>query len=78
MKVKDILNLLSENQETEIHCKDYGHYSSFPIGILSMGERVQNATVTKIETDYSEYCKCTIVKLYTDLKWGNPNKTSLL
>ena len=35
-----------------------------------MGERVRNATVTKIETDYIETCKCTVVKIYTDLKMG--------
>lgn len=70
MKVKDILVLLSENQEIQVHCKDYGHYSSYPIGLLTMGERVPNATVTNIETDYIESCKCTVVKIYTDLKMG--------
>lgn len=69
MEVKDILSLLPENQETQVHCKDYGHYSSYPIGLLTM-ENVTNATVTKIETDYIEHCKCTVVKLYTDLLMG--------
>ena len=27
-------------------------------------------TVTRIETDYIEPCKCTVVKIYTDLKMG--------
>lgn len=69
-KVKDILVLLPENQETQVHCKDYSYYSSYPFGFLNMGERVRNATVTKIETDYIETCKCTVVKIYTDLKMG--------
>ena len=68
MKVKDILDLLPENQETQIHCENYGYYSSYPIGILNMGERVQNASVTKIKIDYIEHCKCTVIKLYTDLR----------
>ena len=70
MKVKDILVLLPENQETQVHYKDYGHYSSYPFGLLNMEERVLNATVTKIETGYIEACKCTVVKIYTDLKMG--------
>lgn len=70
MKVKDILVLLPGNQETQVHCKDYGHYSSYPFSLLNMGERVPNATVTRIETDYIEPCKCTVVKIYTDLKMG--------
>lgn len=69
LKVKDIL-FLPENQETQVHCKDYGYYSSYPIGLLNMGERIPNANITKIETDYIEYCKCTVVKIYTDLKMG--------
>ena len=67
MKVKDILILLPENQETQIHCKDYGHYSSYPAGLLTVGKCVSNATATRIETDYIESCKCTVVKIYTDL-----------
>lgn len=70
MKVEDILVLLPGNQETQVHCKDYGHYSSYPFSLLNMGERVPNATVTRIETDYIEPCKCTVVKIYTDLKMG--------
>lgn len=70
MKVKDILNLIPENQETQIHCMDYGHYSSYPIGLLTMREHIPNATVTRIETDYIESCKCTVVKIYTDLLMG--------
>lgn len=70
MKVKDILILLPENQETQVYFKDYGHYSSYPFGLLNCGERVPNATVIKIETDYIEPCKCTVVKIYTDLKTG--------
>lgn len=77
MKVKDILVLLPENQETQVHCKDYGYYSSYPFGLLNMGERVPNATVTRIETDYIEPCKCTVVKIYTDLKMGG-NKNEQL
>ena len=38
-----------------------------------MGERIRNATVTRIETDYIEPCKCTVVKIYTDLKMGKQN-----
>lgn len=68
MKVKDILIVLPENQETQIHCKDYGYHSSYPNGLLAMGERIQNANILRIETDYNEFCKCTIVKIYTDLK----------
>ena len=41
MKVKDILVLLPENQETQVHCKDYGHYSSYPFGLLK-GEKARN------------------------------------
>lgn len=37
MKVKDVLVLLPENQEIQVHCKDYGHYSSYPFGLLHMG-----------------------------------------
>lgn len=77
MKVKDILVLLPENQETQVHCKDYGHYSSYPFGLLNMGERVPSATVRRIETDYIEPCKCTVVKIYTDLKMGG-NKNEQL
>lgn len=73
MKVKDILVLLLENQETQVHCKDYGHYSSYPIGLLTIGERVTNATVIRIETNYIESCKCTVVKIYTDLMMGGTN-----
>lgn len=70
MKVKDILALLPDNQEIEVHCKDYGYYSSYPSGLLTMEERILNAIVTRIETDYIESCKCTVVKIYTDLKMG--------
>lgn len=77
MKVKDILVLLPENQETQVYCKDYGHYSSYPFGLLYMGESVLNATVRRIETDYIEPCKCTVVKIYTDLKMGG-NKNEQL
>lgn len=41
------------------------------------GERVPNATVRRIETDYIEPCKCTVVKIYTDLKMGG-NKNDQL
>lgn len=77
MKVKDILVLLPENQETQVYCMDYGHYSSYPIGLLNIGERIPNATVTRIETDYIEPYKCTVVKIYTDLKMGG-NKNEQL
>lgn len=65
MKVKDILFLLSENQETQIHCTDYSHYSSYPISLLNLNECVLNENITKIDTDYFKKCKCTVVKIYT-------------
>lgn len=70
MKVKDILYLLPKHQETQVYCSDYGYYCSYPVGLLDMEERIISATVTKIETDYIEACKCTVVKIYTDLKMG--------
>lgn len=68
MKVKKILSLLQINQEIEVHCKDYGKYCGYPPGFT--GERTYEANILKIETGYNEYCKCTIVKIFTDLMMG--------
>lgn len=50
MKVKEMLPLLPFNQETEIHCKDYGKYCCYPQGLT--GKRSHEANILKIETDY--------------------------
>lgn len=66
MKVKDILGLLPENQETQIHYKDFGHCSSYPLGFLNM-DRILNANILKIETGWIESCRCTVFCIYTDI-----------
>lgn len=71
MKVKDILILLPKHQETQIHFKDYGYYASHACGLLNFCTKTLDANVTKIETDYINDCKCTVVKIYTDLELGD-------
>lgn len=37
MKVKEILPLLSHNQETQLHYKNFGYCASFPKGFMGIG-----------------------------------------
>jgi len=71
MKVKEFLDLLPSNQETQLHYKDYGHCSSYPSGFAYMGDRIMDASILKIETEYCSPCNCTIVKIFMDLLMNN-------
>lgn len=65
IKVKELLPLLAENQETSIYFKDYGHMSCYPQGFMYETKKLE-ANVLKIETVYIPICNCTEVKIYTD------------
>lgn len=67
MKVKELLSVLPINQETQIHYSDFGYMSSYPGGFIHM-DRVLEANITRIETDYIHQCSCTVVKIYSDLE----------
>lgn len=65
MKVKELLPLLCENQETSIYFKDYGHMSTYPGG-FQYETKALDANIEKIETNYIDVCGCTEIKIYTD------------
>lgn len=65
MKVKELLPLLSKNQETELYYKDFGNCASYPDGLLTMGSMIE-ANILKIDTVYNYACKITVLKILTD------------
>lgn len=65
IKVKELLPLLTENQETSIYFKDFGHMSSYPKGFMYDSKKLE-ANILRIETVYLHNCNCTEVRIYTD------------